>query len=407
MDNQEIFEEAEKSAHQKIIEFTEQPEIQAQVSEAFYIWQDNPDMITDYKSEEDMDDETFTKFFDWFVHDFKLLDSQKRLLEKFFDENSVSLSDIEKQLVKGWEKSVNSIFEILEVESGDGCRIRDIFTDNIIYVSDVNASKKLSESDLISARPLKSGDKFYFSGLISAFPKVLKQKVLEYFSQEFDNYKKQHGSLKDINEFLKDWGYQLIHHIEDLLSHPQYLNPDGEEFVIAKAFYTIKNREKIISSARSQKEFREITNKSADLNVFIVNEDQSSFIEVDKNTLTLECNSEKRLYGIKEIIERSFKGSIEHTEDTIKPLDSFVQKDRQDQVIDLEVDTLDSYYDSWIVTPLERLDGLSPAEAMKDEDKKIELEAALFELERLYEDAKKHGEPYYDVKRIREKLKSV
>ncbi len=407
MNQENKYKEAEESLRFKITAFTEQQEIQAQLSEAYYIWLDDPYVITDYKSEDEIDDETFTKFFDWFLYDFKLFDSQKRVLEKFYDENINDLDETEKEIAQDWQESVNSFFEIVDIKAGDGCTVKDIFTEETIYVADKNASESLTTSDLISARPLKTGEVFHFSGVISAFTKLLKQNIIDHFNQDFNRYKKDYGNEKTVKEYLKDWGYLLINFIEDLLTHPQYINADGEDFVIAKAYYRFKGKKDLLSSLRKSRELTEVSKKNSALNVFIMKDDSSSFIEVEKNTLTVECNSQKTLEAIKSKLEKALENKINHKEDTIKTPGSFVGGGNKDgeysQNKEFE-DSLDEYYEQWIKTPLERLKGKTPIAAYKDNKIKNELELVLLELEKLYDDAKRHGEPYYDVTNIREKI---
>lgn len=405
MNQKNEYNEAEKSLRVKITEFTEKPEIQSQLSEAYYIWLNDPYIITDYLTEDDIDDETFTKFFDWFLYDFRLLDSQKRVIEKFYDENKSSLEDIEKKIAKDWQKSVNSFFEIIDISEDEGCTIKDIFTNEVFFVVDKNAAKNLTTSDLISARPLKTGKEFHFSGMISAFTKLLKQNLVDRFKQELEIYKKEHGKEKTVNEYLKDWGYMLSRYIEDLLENPQYINADGEEFVIAKAYYSFKGKKKLLGTLRKDADLKEVSKKNSALNVFILKSDISSFIEVEKNSLTIESNSEKALNNIKTKLEDILKNKVKHKEDTIKRLDSFVKSKEKRRKKNSKLENkLDEYYDNWIKTPLERLNGKTPIEAAKDKNYRKELELALFELEKLYDDAKKHGEPSYDIKKIREKL---
>ena len=58
------YEQAEKELRLKLVEFSEKTEIQAQLGEAFYIWKNDPEFISDDLSEEDVDDVTFEKFCD-------------------------------------------------------------------------------------------------------------------------------------------------------------------------------------------------------------------------------------------------------------------------------------------------------------------------------------------------------
>jgi len=66
---------------------------------------------------------------------------------------------------------------------------------------------------------------------------------------------------------------------------------------------------------------------------------------------------------------------------------------------------LDEYYDDWIDEPIDALNGKSPREALKTKYGRSKLISILSELERLYQHAKKMGEPYYDIKKLRNKLK--
>ena len=68
---------------------------------------------------------------------------------------------------------------------------------------------------------------------------------------------------------------------------------------------------------------------------------------------------------------------------------------------------LDKYYSEWIDTPLKQLDGTSPRKALLSPESRKKLEAILVELELLYDDAKKAGEPYYDVNKLREELQKT
>jgi len=80
--------QAERDLRMKLIDFSNRPEIQAQIGEAFYIWMNDPELSRKEMDEDDIDDLTFTKFLDWFIYDFKLLDTGKRLINRFHEEES-------------------------------------------------------------------------------------------------------------------------------------------------------------------------------------------------------------------------------------------------------------------------------------------------------------------------------
>ena len=103
-------EEIENSLRLKLFEYVEQPHIHAQTTEAFYIWQDNPDTIKVYNDEDDPDDELISRFLDWFIFDFKTFDNNSRLIDLFFKESNDDLSSDERLVLKEWKYSTRSYF---------------------------------------------------------------------------------------------------------------------------------------------------------------------------------------------------------------------------------------------------------------------------------------------------------
>src|SRR5712692_10253968 len=109
------FDQAERDLKVKLIDFSNRPEIQAQIGEAFYIWMNDPTLSSEEIVEDYINDLTFTKFLDWFIYDFKLLDTGERLIYRFYEEESRNLSDIEKSILDGWTDNLYSFFEVEEV----------------------------------------------------------------------------------------------------------------------------------------------------------------------------------------------------------------------------------------------------------------------------------------------------
>lgn len=133
--------QAENELRMKLVEFSERPEIQSQMGEAFYIWKDDPDFIPDEVTEDQIDDLTFEKFFDWFLYDFRLLDTGERLIEKFYHEERGGLGEEEESILRGWADSPYSFFEVGNVVPGEYCDIRDLFLNREFRVMDASSSK--------------------------------------------------------------------------------------------------------------------------------------------------------------------------------------------------------------------------------------------------------------------------
>lgn len=420
VDQQELLENSENDLKLKLVEYTERPEIQAQTAEAYYIWKDDPHMIIEFTSEEDIDDHTFTKFLDWFMFDFKTFDQQKRVIELFYEDERSELTGAESELLESWINSYQSFYELVQ-KDGSYCRIKELFTGNEVTVKDSNTSSSASVSDILFARPLKTGNTYYFSGAISIYPNIFKQTILEIFEKEYSEYKIIYSSDSAKEQFLRDWSYLVANQIDDVVKHPQFLNKDGEEFIISTSKYRINDIDQVSSELNSIKNIKEITESSSSFRAYILDRTKNNKyyanIEIENDLLTLRCNSRKKLNTARADLEKHLGELLHHLDDAFtelprfdtdkKPTGKKKQELPSDNINEKELEReLDNYYEKWIETPLESLGGITPLEAMKTDDGKEKLENVLKELENIYDHAKKVGEPFYDIRKLRDKLKT-
>lgn len=417
--SQNKLDQSEKELKTKLVDYSERQEMQAQLGEAFYIWKNDPDFTSEDIEEDQIDELTFEKFYDWFVYDFKLFDSEERVIEKFYSDERTNLSGAEKKLIKDWIKSIHSFFEVQDVKDGGVCTIKDIFTGRTFEIIDKASSKQIRRTDIIAARPLKIGNHNYFSGVVSLYPPTFKNLITEFFDQEFKEYQNLYGAEKTKKEYLKDWGYQIDSYIQDVASHPHFLTPEGDEFVLSIANYRVDDFKGCIKSIQKVKSLKEISEKTEELRVFswekIGRNQITGTLEIEKTKLRLECYSLEMLAKAKSKIEKQCSGFITHIEDSTKELDTFIDKSKTEskklKKLPLgvknkkELDSeLDKHYDKWVDNPLEILGGKSPKEALKSKEGKMKLSSMIDELETIYEQAKNRGEPYYDVDKLRKKL---
>ena len=414
--------QAERDLRLKLVDFSNRPEIQSQIGEAFYIWKNDPELLTENMGDEDdIDGLTFAKFFDWFVYDFKLIDIGKRVIERFYEEEIHNLSDVEKSLIAEWSQNLHSFFEVEEVVPNAGCRIKDIFTGDVFQIKDSSSSQQITPHDIIAGRPLKVGKNTYFSSVISVYPQAFKPLIIDFFNLQFKDYKNNYGRKSTVKGYLKDLGFLIGQYIEDVVEHSQFLTPEGDEFVFASAIYNVKNYEMAIKKLKNIKSFVEIEGGTDDLRVFTWERKRGKnrtvgTIEVENDNLRIDCYSVNSLANAKKIIEKNLNELIEHREDSIKHLD--LTREKQNNKITKitklpsgvnskrELDTiLDGHYDGWIDKPLNALQGKTPREALETKHRREILNSILKELEGLYEHARERGEPYYDIKKLRKKLR--
>ena len=419
--NQYKLDQAEKDLRLKLADFSNRTEIQSQIGEAFYIWKNDPELLTENLGNEDIDDLTFAKFFDWFTYDYKLIDIGKRVIERFYEEEMHDLSDVEKSLIAEWSQNLYSFFEVEEVAPNEGCSIKDIFTGDVFQIKDSSASLQIAPHDIIGGRPLKVGNNRYFSCVISVYPQAFKALIIDFFNLQFKDYKKNFRRKSALKDYLKDLGFLIGHYIEEIVEHPQFFTPEGDELVFASAIYNVKNYEKVIKKLKNIRSLEEIEGGTDDLRVFTWEGKRGKkrtvgTIEVENDKLKIDCYSINSLANAKKIIEKNLNELIEHREDSIKHLDPTREKQNNKitKITKLpsgvnskrELDTiLDGHYDGWIDKPLNSLQGKTPREALETRQGREMLNSILKELEGLYEHARERGEPYYDIKRLRKKLR--
>ncbi len=414
------FDQAEEYLRTKLIDFSHRPEIQAQIGEAFYIWKNDPDLLLEDLDENDIDDLTFAKFFDWFIYDFKLFSEEKRIIERFYEEERSSLPDIEKNLIRDWINNLHSFFEVEEVFPKKGCQIKDIFTGEPFNVRDSASSDQIKPLDIVSARPIKTGSTHYFSGVILVYPPALKPIIMDFFNREFKEYKKRFGKKQTLRTYLKDWGFLIENYIEDTVKNPRFLTPEGDELVSASSTYRLKNYNRALEALRGIKSLKEIEGGTDELRVFSwVRRGRNKIsvtIEIENDKITIESYSVDLLFRVKNLLERKLTGLITYQKDKVRQLDSFIdRKEQKTQKPDKlfpglknknELNgVLDEYYDDWVDKPLERLHGKTPREALHTKGGREKLNSILDELQNIYDHAKKRGEPYYNVLKLRKKLR--
>ena len=413
------FDQAGNDLRVKLVEYSERPEIQSQLGEAFYIWKDDPDFIADDVIDERIGDITFEKFFDWFLHDFRLLDTGERIIERFYNDERGTLSGLEESVIKGWIDDVYSFFEVGEVVPGEYCDIRDLFLQTELRVLDSSSSRKLRSSDIIGARPLNAGSNVYFSGIISAYPQAFRNIILEYFDSEYELYRKSRGAGADKKEFIRDMGFLISNYMDELARNPHFITPEGEDLVLASAVYELKDREKALERLEKIDTLKQISRPGEELRVFTIDiggrSNISGTIEVDMERLDIATYSLKMLERAKSIIEMELRGLVVHLEDRTKEMESYTERNQKPKTklnrlppgvkSKKELDKkLDEYYREWIDLPLAALDGLTPRGAAGTAKGSKKLNIVLRELENIYKLARDHGEPYFDVNVLRKKL---
>jgi len=409
-----------KELRNYLIEFAYNQKLQFQIGEAYYIWKNNPDLLPEDYIYDEIDEITFSKFFDWFIYDFKLFDTAKNIVSTYYDTNKKNISQMESNILKKWGSSVFSYYTVNEISNGNICKITDIFTHKSIEVLDNSTAKKVRPLDILGARILQTESINYFSDVITIYPYAYKSLILDFYHSEFAEFKKSFKYKTTIKQFLKNWGYLIFQFLENISNNPKFLNSQGHEFSFIKSEFELYNYKEVMRLIDKNKYFKQINKQNDDINIYSLSLNKineiNGIIELQKNSLTLECYYINTHNKAKQLLELLFKDNIKYLKDDRKELHSVIINNINSKKY--KIDTLppgvknktemdlilDNYYEEWLYKPLYSLDGITPIKASISQKYKHRLKTILFELEQLYEIARKRGEPYFDINILRSKL---
>ena len=418
--NQYKFDQVKKELRVKFSEYTETQVISTQISEAFYIWKNNPDLLPEDLIMDGIDETTLSRFFDWFIYDFKLINTGKTVVSTFYDDNYKDLSKIEKEILNKGQSSICGFYILEEILDYDKCVISDIFNNKKYTILDKSIASKAKPFNILGARILQADSYLFFSDVVTLYPFAFKSLILDFYKKEYKEYKKNCSDKASTKGFLKDWGYLIFQYLENISKNPRFLNARGEEFIFAISEYKVLNYKSAIKQLIETKNLTLINKKDEDILVFSITSDNNAeiqgLIEIDRKVLILECYSHSIQTKIKKNIETQFRKVLKYSKDTIKDLDTLINSGRTNKGYKIdrlppgvknrsEMDSiLDDYYKQWLDSPLEILEGKSPKHASTTTKGKKQLHTILAELEEIYETAKNRGEPYYNINILRTKL---
>ncbi len=148
-------------------------------------------------------------FWEWLWYDVPLLEN-KTILETYIVEREERLTKNETDYLIGMQKSYRSCFEIIGIVKNRGLAVRDIFTHEAHFISEVNGSKFFQVGDVFYARMIFLKNRKIFSGStlqIEGFEFTKAEKAL-------DIEHKVVAPKMGKRDFLKRYGgplYQILH----------------------------------------------------------------------------------------------------------------------------------------------------------------------------------------------------
>ncbi len=403
---------------------------------------------------ETLEDADISGIMEWFVHDYILPDYGKSLIAVFFD-TPPNLSKDELQILKDWQMTNISVFQILKVEIGSGMHVEDIFTGEKCFIHDVSFSKVARRWELLIARKVWVLNEWQLSAVGRILAPQDKDEIYDFIMANYRDYQKDNPDC-EINEFLHRKGYLLNNYVLTKTVKPReaptIITSDGEEILICEAIYDVLDFKKSLNKLSKIPDYQmttqsenekghpqqygfdwlergksSISSESADRKSGMIYQSfytdgpgHESFkvlgnIEVFPDRLKLSVFGKKRFKAGKSLLNKHLKGSIKHRIDSLQSLDAKlregnVKSKRTKEELDPDLkkrllkDMHDNHYKNWLDSKIPALDYETPRQASKTEKGRKKLEDLLRVLEYTVENQKRSGQNEYDISWIRKEL---
>ena len=211
-------------------------------------------------------------FFDWFIHDYIILDKGDTVVRLFLREyDDKFVDELERSTAIAWSNSVFRFFEILDIKRGVGYKVRDVFNEgNELFIYDKSSSETVKKYDIQYLRPYPIGNITRIAGGGILLSRSHLPRIKDYVLNSLQKLTKQH--LNEINSmgeqyshiannfdnYLRNESLSIIKYLESLTLTHTLTTSQGDIVVLSKSSFVIKNKRRLVSLLDSSKDFTKL-----------------------------------------------------------------------------------------------------------------------------------------------------
>ncbi len=213
----------------------------------------------------DFNNISYLQFLEWYIHDYPIPGIGRPVIQLFLESNP-KIPAVEMQILRDWQDAYISVFQIIEVETGKGILVEDIFSGEEIFLSDVSISKATKKWQVVTFRKIKVLEEWQASAVGGIGHPKYKEEILQFIKERFLDYQQQNPSA-DLPAFLRKRGYLLNQRFLTLQSRPpqipKMVTSSGEELAFWEARYDLMDFLAALDRLEEEEDFEE-TNYSED-----------------------------------------------------------------------------------------------------------------------------------------------
>jgi hypothetical protein len=212
----------------KLYDFSRLPRFQRDLQSAFDLYWNKRYTIDQV---DDLAPPQVMNFLDWYAHDYHTAADGRRITELLLDEEGVTLTEQERELLQADSEALFSAFEVSGVEEGKTIGLLDVFQELEFQVKYVSSLQGIGEGQLLLARLAASQDTRRFSWISALVPPELEEDLRAYVQEMFAFYQEEHYQASWA-QFLRERSYLFNHFLLKVrgeLAPPRVLLPYQEK----------------------------------------------------------------------------------------------------------------------------------------------------------------------------------
>jgi ribosomal protein S20 len=197
----------EQATLDKLLAFAQRPEWNPQYTVAFNLfWNGTYGMV----GLNVLDHEEVGRFLDWYLYDYRLEGSAKRLIELFAEETESRLLAAERERVRAWQSSYLSLYRITDPAEDGSLPVVDALQGERAMVWHSGLGRLSLPGDLILGRVLRSSVPPHFSWAAVLLPAGMERGLVSFVTDAYTQYRETH-SAASWPDFLSNSGYMFNH----------------------------------------------------------------------------------------------------------------------------------------------------------------------------------------------------
>jgi hypothetical protein len=197
----------EQATLDKLLAFAQRPEWNPQYGVAFNLfWNGTYGMV----GLNALDREEVGRFLDWYLYDYRLEGSAKRLIDLFAEEAESRLWATETERVRAWQSSYLSLYRLTTPAEDGSLPVVDALQGERATVWHSGFGSLSLPGDLILGRVLRSSVPPHFSWAAILLPAEMENDLVSFVTNGYRQYEETH-SAASWPDFLSNSGYMFNH----------------------------------------------------------------------------------------------------------------------------------------------------------------------------------------------------